>query len=83
MKSHDAGYCRQVWGLEFAQRLHGSSFLRLIFRILEGNPEKELQWSTWVGFSGFAFSGALRVQVLSVTDIRLSKSVQSGAQNTE
>ena len=29
----------------YTHRLHGSSFLWFIFRILEGNPKKELQWS--------------------------------------
>ena len=28
---------------------HSSSFLWLIFRILEGNPKKDLLWSLWVG----------------------------------
>ena len=34
--------------LEFTYRLHYSSFLWLAFRILEGNPKKELRWSLWV-----------------------------------
>ena len=29
-------------------RLHSSSFLGFKFRILEGNPKKELLWSLWV-----------------------------------
>ena len=30
-------------------RLHSSSFSGLVFRILQGNPKKDLLWSLWVG----------------------------------
>ena len=38
-------------GFRFTHRLHSSSFLGFVFRILQGNPKKELLWSLWVGHS--------------------------------
>ena len=35
-------------GFRFTHRLHSSSFLGFVFRILQGNPKKELLWSLWV-----------------------------------
>ena len=35
-------------------RLQSSSFLWFIFRILEGNPEKELLWSLWEYYSSLS-----------------------------
>ena len=43
-------------------RLHSSSFLGFIYRILEGNPKKELLWSLWVG-SGFRVHRVYRFMV--------------------
>ena len=37
-------FSRDTW------RLDSSSFLWFIFRILQGNPKKELPWSLWVIF---------------------------------
>ena len=54
--------------LGVTHRLLGSSFLWVIFRILEGNPKKELPWSPWLrklkvfGFrGGFHYQGLHRV----------------------
>ena len=38
--------------LSFTQRPQSSSFLRLPYRILNMNPQKELLWGLWVKFSG-------------------------------
>ena len=52
----------QLWTLSgfgvlgFTHRLCNSSFLWLVFRILQV-PKKELLWSLWVG-SGFRVSGS-------------------------
>ena len=40
-------------------RLHSSSFLGFIFRILQGNPKKELLWTLWVIESDLALIGLL------------------------
>ena len=34
-------------GEVYTHRLQSSSFLWFIFRILQGNPKKELLWSLW------------------------------------
>ena len=59
--------------------LHTSSFLWFIFRILQGNPKKELLWSRWVGgirLNGCAIIWGLLKQVL-VTAFREGSATQT------
>ena len=57
------GFEGGVWGLDFTQRLHSSSFLGVLYRILLllMNRKKELPWSLWAELSAGVYTGLERM----------------------